>query len=322
MNIDRNLHRAENPLVSVVVVTYNSSNTVVETLESIKGQTYKNIELIITDDCSKDDTIDVVQQWLGENDSRFVYTELVTTKKNSGVSGNLNRGIRKSHGDWIKSIAGDDHLIPSAIEEYIGFIQAHEENIRMCVCDIELFSTDGDVDVRIIEEYKRYFQLESESYEKQRKRVMGQLVFVGPTYFYSRELYDEIGGFSDKYGCAEEWPFCYKVIRGGNQIYALNKKLVRYRVQSNSLCHTKNRPELGNKLVFDGMYNHFFDYPFKDLIKEGNLLRAWHYALYYWGRKLQFKSDRYIMRKLIEKLSYALSPLYYLWKFHIVNTYE
>lgn len=322
MNIDRNLHRTENPLVSVVVVTYNSSNTVVETLDSIKGQTYKNIELIITDDCSKDDTIDVVQQWLGENGSRFVYTELVTTKKNSGVSGNLNRGIRKSHGDWIKSIAGDDLLIPSAIEEYIRFIQANEENVRMCVCDVEPFSTDGNVDVRIIEEYKRHFQLENETYEKQRKRVMVQLVFVGPTYFYSRELFDEMGGFSDKYGCAEEWPFCYKVICRGNQIYALNKKLVRYRVQSNSLSHTKDRHELGNKLVFDGMYNHFFDHPFKDLIKEGNLLRAWHYALYYWGRKLQFKSDSHIVRKFIEKLSYALSPLYYLWKFHIVNTYK
>jgi len=310
------------PLVSVVVVTYNSSATVIETLDSIKSQTYKSIELIVTDDCSHDNTISVVKQWLDENSSRFVSAELVTSEKNTGVSGNLIRGIRNSHGDWIKSIAGDDLLIPSAIEVFVRFVQNHDERVRMCVCDVEPFSAESPLDPKFIELYKHYFMLESESYENQRKRVMTQMIFVGPAYFYSRELYDEIGGYSDKYGCAEEWPFVYKILMTGNRIYTLNKKLVRYRVSLSSLCNSRDDRNLGNKRVFEGMYNFFFDYPFKKLVKTGNIFVAWHYALYYWGRKLQYKFDNHIVRKVIGKTSRALSPLTYLKKLHLSNTLE
>ncbi|MDR0890977.1 MAG: glycosyltransferase [Endomicrobium sp.] len=52
-----------NPLVSVCVITYNSSKYVLETLESIKTQTYQNIELIVSDDCSTDDTVEVCENY-------------------------------------------------------------------------------------------------------------------------------------------------------------------------------------------------------------------------------------------------------------------
>lgn len=55
------------PLVTIAVVTYNSSQTILETLESVKEQTYKNIELIISDDCSSDNTTDICQKWLQKN---------------------------------------------------------------------------------------------------------------------------------------------------------------------------------------------------------------------------------------------------------------
>ena len=68
-----------NILVSVNVVTYNSSKTVLETLESIKSQTYERLELIVTDDHSKDDTVQVCQKWIAENQNRFVRAKLVTS---------------------------------------------------------------------------------------------------------------------------------------------------------------------------------------------------------------------------------------------------
>ena len=121
---------------------------------------------------------------------------------------------------------------------------------------------------------------------------MTSLVFIGPAFFYSRELYDEVGGFTEKYGCAEEWPFVYKVIRSGNRIYALNKKLVRYRVQAQSLCHTEDNLGLGSKRVFDGMYRHFFDHAFKDLFLEGQIITALRQAKSYMRRRWLFYKNK------------------------------
>ena len=67
MNICNSGDAKPEQLVSVVVITYNSSQTVVETLDSIKTQTYQNIELIVSDDCSSDNTVEVVQNGIDEN---------------------------------------------------------------------------------------------------------------------------------------------------------------------------------------------------------------------------------------------------------------
>lgn len=300
------------PLVSVVVVTYNSSKTIIETLDSIKDQTYLNIELIVSDDCSSDNTCEIVRNWMDFNNKRFVHSELVSTDYNTGVSGNVNRGIAKSHGKWIKSIAGDDLLIPTAIEEYVKFVTTSSEKVRMCVCDVEPFTTKGEIPDSIVRAYEDFFEKESESYDEQRKRVMTSLTFVGPAYFYSRELYEEIGGFSEKYGNAEEWPFVYKIIMRGNRIFAIDKKLVRYRFQTSSLGNSKIDSGLANKSVFKGMYKHYFDCACKDLIREGRLFTAWHYALMYWNGLIQYHIKNEMVRKNIYRIFMIFSPLF--WK--------
>ena len=76
-------------LVSVVVVVYNSSETVVETLDTILKQTYRNIELIVTDDCSTDDTVKIVKSWMIENHKRFARCGIVKNKKNFGCDKKL-----------------------------------------------------------------------------------------------------------------------------------------------------------------------------------------------------------------------------------------
>lgn len=298
------------PMVSVVVITYNSEKTVIETLESIKAQTYKNIELIVSDDCSKDNTLDLVNKWLDDNKSRFINSLLVTTDKNTGVAGNINRGIAKSQGEWIKSIAGDDLLVPSAVATYVYYVLNHSGIVKMCVCDVECFSTDGEVLKSTRDAYKYFFEKECEPYKMQRKRVMTQLVFVGPTYFFSRELFNEVGGYPEKYGCAEEWPFVYKIIRNGYRIYAINKALVLYRIQyDSSLCHSSADHGMVNKRYFMGMYHHFFDHPFKDLIREGRLLTAWHYALFYWAKRINYHIESEKIQRFLYLFIMLFSPL-------------
>ena len=82
------------PLVSVCIITYNSSNFILDTLESVKVQTYKDIELIISDDGSKDNTVEVCRKWLMLNKKRFVNIVLLVSEQNLGISANYNRAIK------------------------------------------------------------------------------------------------------------------------------------------------------------------------------------------------------------------------------------
>jgi len=118
------------PLVSIIVITYNSSKYVLETLESAKAQTYQNIELIVSDDCSTDNTVEICQEWIAKNKERFVRTELITAEKNTGIPANCNRGVKSVQGEWVKLIAGDDALLPDCIEYYLFYIKKNGSSVN------------------------------------------------------------------------------------------------------------------------------------------------------------------------------------------------
>ena len=111
-----------NILVSCTVLSYNSAKTILETLESIKAQTYQNIELIVSDDCSKDNTVELCRQWIAVNKNRFVRVVLLTVKENTGVCANGNRAMAACQGKWQKGIAADDILLPNCIGDFVDYV--------------------------------------------------------------------------------------------------------------------------------------------------------------------------------------------------------
>lgn len=119
----------EHPVVTVSVTTYNSSKYVLETLESIKQQTWKNILLQISDDFSSDNTIDLCRKWIEENKDRFVETRILTVDHNTGVSANVNRGWDACTTEYYKGIAGDDLLLPNCIEDNMAYVREHPDAV-------------------------------------------------------------------------------------------------------------------------------------------------------------------------------------------------
>ena len=115
--IIKNEELIEKPLVSIVMPLYNSEKYIESTLKSILNQTYKNFELIIIDDGSKDSGSDIIKEYL-KSDSRIKYYR---NKKNSGVSFSRNRGIELSEGKWIAFIDSDDKWENSKLETQINY---------------------------------------------------------------------------------------------------------------------------------------------------------------------------------------------------------
>lgn len=134
--------------ITVSILSYNSSKFILETLKSIKSQTYPNIILHICDDCSPDNTVEICKQWLVENESRFVSTEIIVPEHNTGVTANCNRAWDACTTTYHKEIAGDDILLPNCIEDNMKYVEEHPEAV-LVFSKIQAFGVN--------EERSRYF---------------------------------------------------------------------------------------------------------------------------------------------------------------------
>ena len=298
-----------NPLVSIVVVTYNSSKTVLDTLDSIAAQTYNNLELIVSDDYSKDDTVQVVKTWIAENKKRFIRVQLLTVENNTGTVKNCNRGCIAAKGDWIKSIAGDDMLKSNCIQTFIEFTKVTPD-CRMCCCDLDVFSTGNDDITKIKELYSSYFNHVREPQLEQWNRVKYNLTLPGPGYFYSRDLYEEVGGFDEEYILLEETPFVFNVLKHGYRIYPIDEKLVLYRISPSSVC----RDTYSNtyKILLSDKCRFFKKHQLPTLLKSGMYLIAIKYAINYYRIEKEIRYGQDSLQAKLTKLLYFVSPLHYI----------
>ncbi len=106
-----------NDLVSIVMPSYNTGQYIGDSIESILSQTHKNWELIIVDDCSTDNSMEVIRSY---NDPRIV---LLQNKKNSGAAISRNYALREAKGKWIAFLDSDDTWVPEKLEKQIKFMK-------------------------------------------------------------------------------------------------------------------------------------------------------------------------------------------------------
>lgn len=230
--------KSTKPLISIIVITYNSSKFVIETLESAKAQTYRNIELIITDDKSSDDTVDICKKWIGENAERFVRSTLLVSNANAGIPANINRGVNLAKGIWIKCIAGDDILSSECLDELINFISTQQEDIRVLFSDVVRFFGNSIKNV----EFKNYDNSKFCSREATAKDQYQMLLRSNSVYaaaaIIRRDLLLSVNGFDERFKLMEDWPLWVKITEAGYKIYYLDKPLVYYRLHENNLSMT------------------------------------------------------------------------------------
>ena len=110
------------PLVSVIISTYNYGHLIGETLESLQRQTYSNWECIVIDDGSADNTSEIMQGFV-QADSRIKYFP----QQNKGMSAARNRGISLSKGKYIQLLDADDLLAPEKFEKHVAYLIQHPE---------------------------------------------------------------------------------------------------------------------------------------------------------------------------------------------------
>ena len=225
-----------NPLVSVAVIAYKSSDTIIDTLDSIAAQTYPNIELIVSDDGSPDNTVQVAQNWINHHTDRFVSSKVITVEKNTGVTGNYIRAEQNCNGEWIKNIDGDDKLVPTAIADYVDFAQRHPE-IDIIYSRIKVFGLSDEDG----EEYvKRYDYSFFEKTQEEKYEMLKDICIIPPmTAFFNRDKVQKLGvKYDARIPMLEDRPWILNAIRLGANFGFLDKDVYLYRVRRDSLCNT------------------------------------------------------------------------------------
>ncbi|MDO5971125.1 glycosyltransferase [Flavivirga aquimarina] len=262
----RNTEQKENPLVSIIILTYNSEEFILETLESAKNQTYKNIELIISDDCSSDNTIDICNKWLVENQKYFINAFIVTTITNKGIPANCNRGIKASKGQWIKLLAGDDLFLDNCIEDNINWTQKNDDIhllfSRVTYLKNENLTIKYGQDLPVIDE-RFYNTIAKEQYNM---LVKGGIYVPAPTGFLKKETLYKLGLFDEEIRLCEDYPMWIKASKHNFRLDFMDKETVWYRIHQQSVMSTRN-------FIYEqSMKKVFFKYRFKYLLKKAPIL--------------------------------------------------
>jgi len=211
---------------------------ILDALESIKEQSYSNIELIISDDCSTDNTVNVCLQWINRNENRFVRVKLITSPVNTGVSQNVNRGLYEATGDWIKLLAGDDALETDCIKLNLEYVYSNP-NAKVLHSNSryyrEVFSESTFMNARrIIEEPLNNGPL---SLDYQRRILLFSPSVNAPTIFIERNFIKTIGYFDGDISSMDDWPFWIKINNSGTYIFGMDQFTVKYRVREGSLSN-------------------------------------------------------------------------------------
>ncbi len=126
--------------VTVIALCYNHERFVIECLESIRAQTFQDFELIITDDCSRDSSPELITNWLAQNRPDGIF---IRHDENRGLCRTLNEAISHSHGEFLSMIATDDAWEPDKIERQLNLMRLQPSHVAVVYSDAAQVDEEG-----------------------------------------------------------------------------------------------------------------------------------------------------------------------------------
>ena len=288
-------------IFSIVVLSYNQKSLIKETLNSIYNQSFKNIELVISDDASTDNTQKIITEWVDEHKNRFVNVIINFNEKNLGISANHTAGIKLATGEFVKYIGGDDILLPDAVQKMNEFLISNKE-ARFCVSKIKMFYRKNDKYVTFGEfpEKRVFNKLKKTNASEQFKILVRGNIIPAPGTFFRKSVFEQYGYFDTKYRTFEDWHQWLKFLLNGERLFLLDDYTVLFRRHANSVSTSSLYSK--NKDFYIDTLNVYKEYIFPNLDKL-SLIEAF---------SVLTRSKRYnkLLNEGISKKSYNLARLY------------
>ncbi|MCO7176707.1 glycosyltransferase family 2 protein [Sporolactobacillus kofuensis] len=216
------------PLVSVIILTYNNFHYLEQSIDSVLSQNYSNIELIISDDGSKNFNKTFVENYLSENLNENIKDySVIQNKKNLGIVKNFNNSIKISNGEYIVPLDCDDCF--------------YDENVIRSLVK-EFLNTGANIITGYMDEYDQSLKTFIQRSPNKSKLIlfnnMDQLFeelcrrnfIAGACTSYSRKLFDKYGFLDESYTFLNDYPEFLRLARLGEQIYFIHTTIIKYRL--------------------------------------------------------------------------------------------
>jgi len=238
-------------LVSVGVPVFNVERYVEQSIRSIMNQTHENIEIIISDNCSTDDTFKIIKR-LQLEDNRI---KINRNDKNLGFAGNINKLIEIANSEYLAIYHADDVYENNIIEEQLNFLLDHNK-LAGCFALGNLIDEKGN----LLKNQNRFI-FNNRNLKKSlvinldffiRKMCETGNIFICPTAFFKKSVLEELGGFNNKKKYIEDQDMWTRILMKYN-LGIINKNLINYRIhseQASNYYSSFERQELSKDLKY------------------------------------------------------------------------
>lgn len=264
------------PKVSVIIPTYNRDKELKKCIDSLIRQTYTNIEIIIVDDGSKDNTEEVVNKI---NDKRIKYYK----RTNHGIGNSRNFGIKESTGEYITFIDSDDYVDNTFIEKM--YEKATKDNLDLTICDYYNFYKDGKKELITLPTFKN-------TNIKNNKNLLLNINYGPCNKLYKKSLIKNIRFPEDiKY---EDMPFLLECVKNAKLIGKVDLALNYFFVDNNSETTTRDDKVFDIFKVLDKIKEIYFEDEYKEVISSLIIKTLTNYTI-----QQRYQKDKNIRNKFI-----------------------
>jgi glycosyltransferase involved in cell wall biosynthesis len=209
--------------VSVIIPAYNAEKFIIETIQSLQRQTFRDFEIIVVDDGSTDQTVSLVMQ-IEEPRLRVLSVE------HQGLSATRNRGVVASQGKFIAFLDADDLWTPNTLKLYVEALSANP------TADLSYgWTYFWNYDLKNSSDVTKLIAPSATGATAYRAMLERNIVGNGSNIFVRRSAFDSVGGFDQTLTHGEDWEFCFRIALQG-EVALVPQPLVYYRQHSTSIC--------------------------------------------------------------------------------------
>ncbi|WP_042089261.1 glycosyltransferase [Acinetobacter bereziniae] len=252
------MNKESRPLVSIVIPSYNHGNFIQNCIQSIINQTYQQIELIIIDDGSTDDSVLKIQELLDTCKKRFVRFEF-RHRLNKGLSATLNEALDWCQGEYYSAIASDDVMLERKTATQVELLQKNLDVVAVFGA-IELI--DNTKKIGEIRQPDKFFEFKDLIYTEQ--------FLPAPTQMIRLVKLRETGGYVDNM-IIDDWYIYLKLLENDNRILYVNEIFCKYRVHTGNSFSNPVKMALGRLQVINEFKEH-------ELFKKTYIKVCWENA--------------------------------------------